>query len=72
MDKIAFSGNNDQQAKFLKVAINDGRCTATQVRLTLLYQSATITSFTIPFIMKIYSGTAKSSDIFNGIIHTEG
>jgi hypothetical protein len=35
MDKIAFSGNNDQPRKFLKVAINDGSCTATQVRLTL-------------------------------------
>ena len=34
MDKIAFSGNNDQQTKF-RVAVNDGRCTATQVRLTL-------------------------------------
>ena len=49
MDKIAFSGNNDQQTKFLKVTVSDGRCTATQIRLTLLYLSATITSFTIPF-----------------------
>ena len=45
----SFSGQNNQQTKFRIIAINDGRSAATQVRLTLLYPSATIINFTIPF-----------------------
>jgi hypothetical protein len=43
------SGHNDQQTKFRTIVINDGRSTATDVRLTLLYPSANIINFTIPF-----------------------
>jgi hypothetical protein len=45
----SFSGYNDQQTKFRTIVINDGRSTATHVRLTLLYPSANITNFTVPF-----------------------
>jgi hypothetical protein len=45
----SFSGHNDQQTKFETIAINDGRSTATDIRLTLLYPSANIINFTIPF-----------------------
>jgi hypothetical protein len=45
----SFSRQNDQQTKFETIAINDGRSTATDIRLTLLYPSANIINFTIPF-----------------------
>jgi hypothetical protein len=50
-----FDGNNrqqqqqQQQTKFQTIAINDGRSTATNVRLTLLYPSANIINYSIPF-----------------------
>ena len=48
----SFSENNSQQqqqTKFQTIAINDGRSTATNVRLTLLYPSANIINYSIPF-----------------------
>jgi len=41
--------NGDKQIKFQTVAINDGRSSATHVRLTLHYPSSNITNSTIPF-----------------------
>jgi hypothetical protein len=40
---------DNKQIKFQTVAINDGRSTATHVRLTLSYPSSNITNSTIPF-----------------------
>jgi len=49
----SFGANNSpqqqQQTKFQTIAINDGRSTATNVRLTLLYPSANIINYSIPF-----------------------
>jgi hypothetical protein len=46
----SFSGHNSkQQTKFQTIAINDGRSAATNIRLTLLYPSASIINYTIPF-----------------------
>src|ERR1041384_1058720 len=45
----SFSGHNGQQTKFQTIAINDGRSTATNIRLTLVYPSSNIINFTIPF-----------------------
>jgi hypothetical protein len=49
----SFSENNSQQqqqqTKFQTIAINDGRSTATNVRLTLFYPSANIINYSIPF-----------------------
>jgi outer membrane protein assembly factor BamB len=48
----SFSGHNNnsqQQTKFQTIAINDGRSAATNIRLTLLYPSANIINYTIPF-----------------------
>jgi hypothetical protein len=51
----SFSENNSQQQqqqqqpKFQTIAINDGRSTATNVRLTLFYPSANIINYSIPF-----------------------
>ena len=55
----SFSENNSQQqhqqqqTKFQTIAINDGRSTATNVRLTLLYPSANIINIASLFTMKI-------------------
>jgi hypothetical protein len=46
----SFNGHNSQyQTKFQTIAINDGRSAATNIRLTLLYPSASIINYTIPF-----------------------
>ena len=48
----SFGGNNSQeqqQTKFQTIAINDRRSAATNVRLTLLYPSANIINYSIPF-----------------------
>lgn len=47
----SFSGHNNsqEQTKFQTIAINDGRSAATNIRLTLLYPSANIINYTIPF-----------------------
>lgn len=47
----SFSENNSQQqqTKFQTIAINDGRSTATNVRLTSLYPYANIIDYSIPF-----------------------
>jgi hypothetical protein len=47
----SFSGKNSQQqqTKFQTIALNDGRSAATNVRLTLLYPSANIINYSIPF-----------------------
>jgi hypothetical protein len=51
----SFSKNNSQQqqqqqqTKFQTIAINDGRSIPTNVRLTLLYPSANIINYSIPF-----------------------
>ena len=44
-----YSIHDGKQTKFRTVVINDGRSTATHVRLSLLYPSSNITNFTIPF-----------------------
>ena len=52
----SFSENNSQQqqqTKFQTIAINDGRSTATNVRLTLLYPSANIINIASLFTIKI-------------------
>jgi hypothetical protein len=45
----SFSEHSSHPTKFRTIAINDGRSTATHLRLTLLYPSATIINFAIPF-----------------------
>jgi hypothetical protein len=48
----SFSGNNSkqqQETKFQTIVLNDGRSAATNVRLTLLYPSANIINYSIPF-----------------------
>ena len=51
--QVNSSGGNYSQrqqiTKFQTIAINDGRSTATGVRLTLIYPFATIINYTIPF-----------------------